>query len=418
MLQNPPATFARPTRTLSTLLLALVLGGCAMIGAERETDRDLSRAGGYRGGETVAVLLPETGRFASAARTLREGILAAQRADEQGRRPNLRFYDSADDQSAPALVRKAAAEGASLVIGPLQKQAVNQLASGPALPVPTLALNRVSSDRTPPANLYQFSLAPEDEAAEVASKAWAEGYRTAMVLYPEGNWGSRINRGFRQKWGALGGRIAASQIYDPNKVDFSQSVAALMGTSADTAGEGVERTDADFVFLVATSQIARGIWPQIRDQAGSDLPVLSTSHIYKGRFDVKGDLDLVGLYFVDIPWLVTPESSDAASRGSSDEALPRLYAMGVDAYRMAPLLDWMAERPGAAVQGMTGRLSLDSSRRVRRQLSLARMGAGGPVLAESTARPAPRMIVRIGPPEGISPLLAAVGSPGIGAVQP
>jgi len=345
--------------------------------SQRDAELDRALTGGYRGGETVAVLLPQTGRFAGAAGALKEGILAAQGADEQGRRPQLRFYDTSGPQSAPDLVRQAAADGASLAIGPLRKEAVEELAGTPDLPIPVLALNRVSGPSNTSANLYQFSLSPEDEAAEVAQRAWDSGHRAALLLYPDGPWGNRMARGFRQQWATLGGRVSATEIYDPNGFDFSSPV----GNVAMQAG------NADFLFLVATSQTARAIAPQIRAIGAPNLPVYATSHIFGGNFDPQTDQSLVGLYFVDIPWLVAPDANDPLSRerlkrsitGMSD-SYTRLYAMGIDAYRLGTRLGWLASHRGAAVEGKTGLLRLDSRRNIVRQLNLARMNPSGPTL--------------------------------------
>lgn len=407
MIQKRPAIFARSVARATLLALTGALVGCAGL-QPSDSEVSLARSSGYRGGEVVAVLLPESGRYANAAKVVRNGILAAQRADKQGKRPQLRFYDTSDGKSTPALIKRAAGEGASLAIGPLQKKAVNGLASSSSLPIPTLALNRATTDKAPSKNLYQFALSPEDEAADAATKAWKEGLRSALLLYPDGSWGNRISRGFRQKWRALGGKVVASQVYDPGELDFSQPVGNLLNS----------KRDADFVFLVATPRSAPAIWPQLKYQAGSALPVYATSHVYSAGSNRKADQELAGLYFVDIPWLVAPEKGDSVSRKKDDQGkYPRLYAMGIDAYRLAPRLEWMAARQ-ASVQGKTGRLTLDSRRRVRRQLNLARLSAGGPVLAMTGARPGEPLIVGAGLPRAMAPLLAAVGYPSAVTARP
>ncbi len=407
MFQKKHMTTARLSITPLLAALTIALGGCA--GLQMGGHSELTRAvtGGFRGGETIAVLLPQSGRYAGAAQVVRDGIVAAQEADPQGSRPTLRFYDSAAG-SATALVQQAAADGADLVIGPLQKQSVEKLTSASSLPIPTLALNLAPGSGSPPGNLYQFSLSPEDEAASVATAAWNQGHRTALMLYPDGNWGNRLSRAFRQEWKSVGGQMAASQAFDPAAADFSATVAKLSDRAAG----------ADFVFLVATADLARQIWPQIRNKVGSEVPVYSTSHIYNGRFDPEGDRGLVGLNFVEIPWLVEPASGDSVSSKGLRKSLPRLYAMGVDAYRLGSRLDWMSANPQARVQGKTGVLSMDSQRRFHRQLSLARIDSGGPVKVAVIGDGATGKMAHVFPLFGASPRLAAVGSPGIGDHRP
>jgi hypothetical protein len=407
MFQKKNLTAARLSIPSLVAVLTVALGGCA--GMQMGTESQASRAvsGGYQGNETLAVLLPQSGRYAGAAKVVRDGIVAAQQADPQGKRPELRFYDSTSG-SVTALVQRAAADGASLVIGPLQKQAVTKLANSSSLPVPVLALNLATDGGKAPGNLFQFSLSPEDEAASVAKGAWDEGHRTALMLYPEGNWGNRLSRAFRQEWKALGGQMAASQSYDPAAADFSGTVAGLSGRAAS----------ADFVFLVATSKLARRIWPQIRHKIGSDIPVYSTSNIYSGRFDPEGDRGLVGLNFVEIPWLVESSSGDPVSSKGLYKKLPRLYAMGVDAYRLGSRLEWMSDNPQAQVQGKTGILDMDSQRRIHRQLTLARLNADGPAKMAAIGIGATKAIVRTIPMSETGPRFAAIGSPGLAGVGP
>ncbi len=396
---------------ISTLIATVTaMTGCAPY----QTRSSAQITEGYEGGETVAVLLPKSGRYAGAAEAIRDGILASQGADRQAKRPQLRFYDSSDAASVPGILRQAAAEGARLAIGPLQKEAVNALAASSSLPIPTLALNRISTDARPPANLYQFALAPEEEAAEAANGAWAEGYRNAVILYPDGRWGDRVSLGFRQQWVSLGGQVVAGGVYHPGSRNFSRSISSLF----DLAGGA---SNADFLFLVATASNARLIAPQIQRIAGSGLPIYATSHVYSESFDPTTDAGLLGIYFVDIPWLLAPKQDDPLSRARLRSSISgikgkytRLYAMGIDAYGLAPRLTWMASHSGASLDGKTGRLTLDAQRRVRRELTLARIervGAVSMAAAQSPGLSAPLPDMRK------APMLADTGNRDVAAAR-
>jgi uncharacterized protein len=329
-------------------------------------------SGGYAAGDSVSVMLPRGGRFAGAATSVKEGIEAASRADSSGNRPTLDFIDSSQTARTRTLHAKAVEAGADYVIGPLEKESVDSLAAGPALAVPTLALNQTTRDNQPAANLFQFSLSPENEAAEVADKAAAMGLKRAAVLYPQGPWGARLASAFRNQWRRLGGTLEAEGVYNPTARSFEKTVTTLLGDS-----------QADVVFLVATSELARTIYPQIR-LSTSSVTVMSTSHVYSGVFDQDRDRVLSGLYFVDIPWMLNSRGEGPLSRrrlsGSSFEVanpLARLYAMGIDAYRIAPRLPALAKSPGAFYPGQTGGLSIDSLGRIQRQLALGRFGETG-----------------------------------------
>lgn len=371
-----------PSQALLGLLLALtlLLAGCA--GAPREGAGPASGRDDQPGTAApaprvqIAVLLPEAGRYAEAGKAVRTGIVAAQ--TQGGQDTELRFYASRDPRQTPELLRQAAANGASLAIGPLEKEAVEALALQPALPIPTLALNRATSEAAP-ANLYQFALDPEDEASDAARKAWGLGFHGALLLYPANPWGERLAGGFRREWLGRGGTFAATHAFDTEQPDLPQ------GLLADALAGSIHAASAECIFLVATAAQARQLWPQILASAPGLPPVFATSHIFEGAQDIEGNQLLTGVQFVEIPWMVDTAPTDPLSRASLDRAQGgldpryiRLYAMGIDAYRLLPYLEGLTARPGAYVDGRTGRLSIDDRRRVQRELVLARMDSLGP----------------------------------------
>ncbi len=386
--------------------LTFLLAGCS--GYPRHADPGAGQGAGAPGKDAprarVAILLPKSGRYAEAGAAVRQGILAAQGASGQGL--ELRFYDSHDPRSVPELLRRAAAEGATLAIGPLEKDGVDALAVQSALPIPTLALNRANSEALPP-NLYQFSLDPEDEATDAARKAWGQGYHTAILLYPASPWGERLANSFRREWLGNGGVFATIQAFDPN------SAALPEGLLADAFAGSIQTTPADCVFLVATAPQARRLWPEIVASTQGPPPIFATSHVFEGAQDQDGNQALLGLQFVDIPWMIDINPADPLSKSSLERAsggidprYARLYAMGIDAYALIQHLNDLTGRPGAFLDGRTGRLSLDSRRRVQRELILARLESLGP--RRMTATGASIIAAPPGSPQGGGPRLAAL----------
>ncbi len=340
-------------------------------------------SGGYAAGNRLAILLPSGGRFGTAATAVQDGIQAARRLDTSGQQPAIQLLDSGNPERARDIHARAIKEGATHVIGPLQKEAVDRLASGPALAVPTLALNQTTQETRGAANLFQFSLSPENEAAEAASKAAAMGRKRALILYPSGAWGERLASAFRDQWQRLGGQIAGQSVYDPAARRHDKTLSKL-----------VEGANADVLFLVATQEMAYQVYPQI-SLVDSSLTVIATSHVYSGAFQGAQDKVLAGLYFVDIPWMLDTEGEGPLSRrrlsGSSfavANPLARLYAMGIDAYRIAPRLTDLARSPGAYYPGQTGGLSVDPLGRIQRQLALARFTESGVERVEDTGNQA------------------------------
>ncbi|MFM1890948.1 MAG: hypothetical protein RLZ44_25 [Pseudomonadota bacterium] len=341
----------------------------------------------------VAVLLPERGPYAKVGAAIRDGLMAAWYRDEQ--RPELRFYDSSDNASLWPTYNQAVADGAQVVVGPLDKDAVLQLLRAGELPVPVLGLNQVEADVAPPPNLFQFALAPEDEARQAAERAWLEGLRRPVVLAPSGEWGQRVATAFTGRWTSLGGQIAAQGNYDEQAADHSDTIQQLLLLDASTArhrelqrllGKRLEfeprrRADVDLVFVAAKPQQLRLLRPQLQFHHAQDLPVYTTSHAWNGAVSAREAEDVAGVLLPDMPWLLTEDPEDPLSRSRLQELLPaaggvygRLYAMGLDAYRLLPHLGRLQSSPLESLDGHTGHLYLNGSNQVQRQLVWAELG--------------------------------------------
>lgn len=321
----------------------------------------------------IALLLPQQGQLANVARALRDGFMAARFNDGQNA-PEVVLYDSSRIGSMDDFYRLAQAEGIQLVIGPLEKNLVRQIGERKQLPVTTLALNYTDANSTTPPQLFQFGLAPEDEAKEVARRAWADGKRSAVAMVPSGEWGDRVLAAFQQEWQAQGGAFLGSQrIGQP--VELSRQIASLL-----QVGGTSRRQDVDFMFLAATPQQARQIKPTLSYQYAADLPVYATSNLYTGVAAQGQDRDLDGILFCDTPWLLTPNDplrqQIAQQWPQAAGSLGRLYAMGVDAYRLAPRLAQLEALPDARVDGLSGSLGLGQNHRIERTLPWAQFKDG------------------------------------------
>ncbi len=346
----------------------------------------------------VAVLLPTSGAYDKPAAAVRAGLQAAYSEARGQSRTELRFYDSSNSSGIHALYRRAVQDGAEMVIGPLSKDAVTRLAQGGALDRPVLTLNQLSGDGSAPSNLYQFALSPEDEARQVAERAWGDGHTRALALSSDDDWGRRLFAAFSNRWKQLGGTLREHQTYNPKEHDFSQPIQEVLNLTNSTAryktlqkvlGRKIEfqprrRQDVDFVFIAAKAQLARQVRPQLQFHHGADLPVYSTSHAYSGNPEANANMDLEGVMFPDMPWVLMAgarQSSLAKKLPANLTAYSRLFAMGIDAYRILPHLSRLQSGSRETLDGKTGILSLDSNRRVQRRLVWARMRHGEPKVA-------------------------------------
>ena len=384
----PPFHYSVKT-LIGTLATVLALSGCA--GLQFPWGQAKNLRGGYASGDKLVVILPERGPVADAANAVRAGLRAAHGADNTAAKPTLKFMASDQPAKITEVYAKAAGEGATQVIGPLLKPEVDTLAAAQALKIPTLALNQTTDPGKSANNLYQFALDPETEATEVANKAKSRGFTRALMLAPKDATDQRRADAFRREWNRLGGTLVAEARFDP---------AATSPT--ETLGKILAKGGADFLFLDADGDQARKVYPAIRSRAAT-LPVIAPAAVYSGAADAARDKELDGLYFVASPWLLGVDATEdplaraKLKRGTSylDTSLGlRLYAMGIDAYRLAPRLKELARQQAATFPGESGTLSIDGRGRVQRQLTLARFTQRGPQPATAieiaqTSTPAP-----------------------------
>jgi outer membrane PBP1 activator LpoA protein len=258
-----------------------------------------------------------------------------------------------------------------------------------------LSLNQVDSADLPPAQLFQFSLSPEDEARQAADRAWSEGLRSPIVLTPADDWGDRLQQAFIQRWTELGGLVVDQDRYDPNEVDHTKIIRRLMGyrerqVEGKRKPQPERRTDIDFIFIVAKPEQAQQIRPQLLYFLAGDLPIYATSHAWRGHLTAQQARDMAGIQVPEIPWLATDDSMDPLSQAALSRLLPAsttayapLYAMGIDAYQLLPHLNRLQSGPTESLPGKTGILSLNERHQVLRQMIWLRIDKVPQVLGYS-----------------------------------
>jgi len=341
----------------------------------------------------IAVLLPLSGHAADAADAIRDGILAAL-FHSSSPRPVLRIYNTGGRaQPVLSLYQQAINDGADFVIGPLLKDGIQTLLQSGQLPVPVLALNHITDtleDSDLP--LYQFGLAPEDEARQAATRMIADGHQRLIALLPQSAWGERVFAAFQQRLTELGGEVLSAERYKTRGSDFTGPIQHALNLDASKQrhrilqrllGEKLSfeprrRQDAQAVFILAFPRQARQIKPQLRFHHAGELPVYSTSHVYQASEDPAIDRDMDGLMFCDIPWVLDQDGPWAAQRQQIQDIWPdrgrryqRLFALGYDAYQIIPWLTTL-QRPGfTRFPGATGILSLDADKQLHRVLEWA-----------------------------------------------
>lgn len=353
-------------------------------------------ASAWQPGKTVALLLPASGKFAAAAASIREGFLTA--SFNAGSPITLRLYDTqGNPETALSAAQTAIAEGADLIVGPLQREAVAAFAAQPSWQVPVLALNYPDNPGAATQGLYRLGLSPLDEAHQVAEQATNDQYQRAVALVPDNAWGHRVAQAFESSLRQRGGELMSIGYFDEQATDYAAPIKKALNLDesrqrhrvlSDVLGEKLRfeprrRNDIDFIFLAARPKQARLIRPQIKFFRADRLPVYSLSKVYDGGAEPAKNRDLDGIRFCDIPWLLSDDPELVAERKASEKLwpnrairFPRLVALGRDAFLVAPFLENGQLQSGFYLPAATGKLFLRSNGDIARSLDWAEFRRG------------------------------------------
>lgn len=291
-------------------------------------------------------------------------------------------------QSTLSHLQDASLMGASVAIGPITRDDVNEISELPFLPLPVVSLNLPEDDVKSPELLMNFSLSLEEEAKQVASMAIQslakENKDSLNIVLFEGASpiNQRVANTFEQALAEESISITRIPITKelltlPKLYEVKNFSSLTLGTKSlpDTA-EGYENakqynenltqsfsklgsSSYSAVFLVTDARTAALIKPRLP----RDTRVWGTSMINPGNPEqsVIASLafDLQNTGFVDAPLILRYNNQDF--KASFGETPPnsliarRLFAFGVDAYRLARL--WMKWQPEITMAGTTGSLS-------------------------------------------------------------
>jgi len=411
------------------------------LGLAMPTPRGVVTSSSSTRAQRVALLLPRSGPLGPAGEAVRDGFMSAYFADP-GPRPEVLVYDAGDsvEQNLEAF-RSASADGVDRIVGPLSREAVSALFELGTLQTPLLALNRGSV--TPPPGSQSFALSPEDEGLAAAQRLLALGYRRVITANGGDEHARRVLAALTPEFARGGGQIVAEITPPTGSPDYSAAIGRALSAAGrrvpQVAGES-DGFDIDALFLAVRTEQARLLVPQLRSAGVFDRPILASSQIRSGEAVSRLDRDFDGIEFSELPWMLgasapgLPAREDLSALPSARGASARLFAFGIDAYRVLAALPALSRMPGTAIDGATGSLSLDDFGQVRRlpawgrfngarvrpapaQESLALdVGAGAGHLrsAPRGAGPAPPAIGRARPARGQCALPLRRARPGHG----
>jgi outer membrane PBP1 activator LpoA protein len=346
------------------------------------------------GAEQVALLLPLTGKLSTNAASIRDGFFTAYNSAQTKNRQalNIKVYDTDNDQNAAKTYQQAVKDGAELVVGPLTKSGVDQINKLNRLPVPVIALNDAHSTNRHKDQLFEFGLAPEDEARTAAKYAFQQGKRQALIFVQADEWGRRVAAAFADEWTALGGKIASRIAFEPtNKMGQLVRQGLRINLTAEQKDDSNKkpqvRSDVDMIFLASYPNTARQLQPLLNYYYAGHIKVYGTSSIYALPPNVSLDKDLNGVSFCDMPWLIAPRKAEPQLHATIEELWPstadsyaRFYALGIDAYKLTTQIQDLQSHSIYEINGVTGQLELNNNSRIEREVTCTQFQQGRPVL--------------------------------------
>jgi outer membrane PBP1 activator LpoA protein len=393
----------------------------------------------------VAILLPLSGRLANQGIAIKEGILAAYLENLQnaelsqnslsgnGESPDntthsdtqqyreIRFFDSAlkTTQQINSLVADF-----DVILGPLLKQKIIELTAVLPKDKILLALNRVEleaetevelraelnttmpnigvlskvteSNSTLPEHYY-FSLAPEDEAQQLALHIQQKQLIRPIVFAADNPTTQRMAQAFITTWQKTPNAIQPDlTIFTDNKdmrirvsemLDVAQSKQRIrqMEVLSDVEVFGVERNrrDIDAIVLFANPEQTQLLNPIIEASlspfARKSLAVFASSRSYSLDLNNNNLRDLRNLTFTDMPWMLPNHEWQNLAKQTTQlwpqkqDTLMRLFAMGFDAYNLLPNLRRLKTLPQVSSSGLTGSLNVDEHGVLHRRLPWAKV---------------------------------------------
>lgn len=330
----------------------------------------------------VAVLLPLSGQRKTQGAAIKEGILNANFSNPKIDR-ELTFIDTNRWQISPP----ESFEGYDLIIGPLLKENIELVA--PLVPETTkiLSLNRVDAPIIN-GNWFYYSLAPEDEALQLAKYLIQQGIKKPMLVVSEGSAYKRMENVFSRVWAEILGEPPVVLNFSGNKqlrnevndkLSLTESKARIRKIKSLLKPEvhsfERNRRDVDVIVVLANATQTELINPLIEASISpfaDIIPVYGTSRSHSKLVSANGFRDLRNLFVLDMPWMLkTPQYAWLQQQNKTlwpdrRDTQNRLFALGYDAFNLASVLEFLAYLPNQTWQGMTGKLVLDDKNQINR----------------------------------------------------
>lgn len=346
----------------------------------------------------IALLLPlKDPRFNELAQAVSDGFMAAASLNPQGL-PVRIYSDFDENHSVVDAYRSAVTQGALAVVGPLTRDGVSALAAEQVIPVPTLALNTV--DVHPANNLFYFGLPADDEARTIAMLAAMKGFHDAVVISNGSGLSQRLQFAFEEAWSKLGLHVSREIEFKGDTTELHHGFTIPNPAFAKIPKDSKDPKDAaiseflpipdTMVFLATGNKDARMIRPYLPGR----MPIYATSQVLSNNEDTLTNYDLNGIRFVDMPWLLQPDHPAVTAYPHPGTPLPavqeRLYALGIDSYRLVQLMLAHSLNANLPLNGVVGQIELNGQT-LQRTAVAGVFSQGRAISTEAVAAPAIQM---------------------------
>ena len=221
----------------------------------------------------------------------------------------------------------------------------------------------------------QADLSLQDEAHRIAEFATRNAMQNILILTTANEPASQMLQSFVQAWQTERGfslkiiSLIPSAVGVKGSFDLNQ----LIELKANIALQA-----QDMLLLAISGPEIKNVRPYL----DISMPTMAFSNINMLDNDANANVALNAIYFVDIPFLLAPNNSKFSdyrepSAVFKNNELKRYFALGVDYLQ---LLTTGPVRNDLIIEGLTGKLSLDHSGQIKRQLSVAKFTDQGVVL--------------------------------------
>ena len=317
----------------------------------------------------IGVLLPFKGKYQHISQQIRNGMLKAYMVSNQS--VTLKFYDSSNVDEVLAQYQRAKQDGADLVIGPLTKEAIDQLAGQNIRDL--IALN--SSDET---SFKSFNFRTQTEGIQITQQLKKNEFSRIGILSSEKARDVSTAEALKTQWLMDEKNHAELSVYSLEKLNLRKALGDLINEKQSQArynnvrwllGAKLEffprtRKDLQAIVLIGSADQVAVFHPQF-EFFQLDLPVYATSNLTpKELQNIKVNKDLGDVIFPTIPAVFTPNSLNT-----------ELEAFGWDSFILANQLNNLA--PNLCLnQGQSGILFVDGQE-IDKKLIWAQYSANG-----------------------------------------